>query len=45
MQFLININQTGYKVSSSIENSVTLINNQPANNLPNISDDMKTNIA
>ena len=32
--------KTGDKVSSSIGNSVTLINNLPANNLPVLSDDM-----
>ena len=33
--------KTGDKVISNIENSVTLINDLPANNLPVISDDMK----
>ena len=33
----------GDKVSSNIGNSVTLIDNPPANNLPIISDDMKKN--
>ena len=33
--------KTGDKVSSNIENSLTLINNLRANNLPIISDDMK----
>ena len=33
--------KTGYDVSSNTRNSVTVINNLPANNLPVISDDMK----